>query len=545
MSRHDALRTVLDHVVALRPREGAARCEELYARESDPFLLSLLSFALCFGQQFHSASEAAARARAESTDPEAALLALAATAWARTCWPSDYEGDAIDDARARLDELESGHDPISAFIHYLVAEAALGSARITVANEIVAMTGPLPDDFLADSAGEPHPYLTMMRVMRVRLLAFHGRVTEAIAELDEVRAPAGSSVELLAAATRCLLVGNNAQRQAVRTLADRLEGELGEPTDYVSAGCYILVSYGLIAIAEIARSASFVLAAGRTAGLDGLNIIDRALGLEMLVAAAIAENDLDAAEAWQLQAAPLLGERTARPTVERINSRVALLAGDASAAASWGELAVEHAAAEGRAIEAAEGEIVLSRARIALSERGVASSRLEAMAARAASSGHLAAQKSAARELRLIGRRLRPASGSGWAGLSDRERAVALLVAEGFGNQAIASELHLSEHTVQAHVSRVLAAFGVASRVGVAAALTRLLPRDPALPAPPPLTPRQAAVAEQIARGLTNEAIARDLGVSVKTVEKHVSEILRRWQVASRIGIARMALSAA
>ena len=50
-------------------------------------------------------------------------------------------------------------------------------------------------------------------------------------------------------------------------------------------------------------------------------------------------------------------------------------------------------------------------------------------------------------------------------------------------------------------------------------------------------------MAEHIARGRTNDAIARDLGVSVKTVEKHVSEILRRWQVASRIGIARLALA--
>ena len=206
---------------------------------------------------------------------------------------------------------------------------------------------------------------------------------------------------------------------------------------------------------------------------------------------------------------------------------------------------MEHAREDGRAIEVAEGEIVLSRARIALSERGAASVGLEAMAAQAASSGHLSAHKAAARELRAIGRRLRPVPGSGWQGLSARERDVALLVAEGFGNQAIALELHLSEHTVQAHVSRVLAAFGAASRLTVAAELTRLLPRDPEAAPPPALTPRQQMVADEIANGLTNEAIAARLGVSVKTVEKHVSEILRRWQVASRIGIARVALSSA
>jgi len=545
MTRLDALRTVLDHVIALNPADAVAFCRAQHASTGDAYLLSLLAFAQTVGQRFNDASDSAARAVAESTDSEAALFALAATAWAGTAWPTPYPGDAIEDALARLSELDGTEPESRAFTHYLLAESALGSARLDLANRIVGLSDDLSEGFLADADQRPHPYLAMMQVMRVRLLGFQGRVSEAITLLDAVRVSAGTASDFLVTATRCLLVGNNAQRQAVRTIADRLEGELGDPTDYISAGCYILVSYGLIATAETARAAQFVLAAGRTAGLEGLNFIDRALGLEMLVAAAVVENDLDAAQAWQLQARPLLEQHISRPTVERLNSRVALLAGDAAAAATWGELAIEHAEAEGRAIEAAEGEIVLSRARIALSERGLASSRLEAMAARAASSGHLSAQRSAARELRLIGRRLRPTSGSGWEGLSARERDVALLVAEGFGNQAIAAELHLSEHTVQAHVSRVLAAFGAASRLSVAAQLTLMLPRDPQAAPLPQLTPRQAMVAEQIALGRTNDAIASDLGVSVKTVEKHVSEILRRWQVASRIGIARLALSAA
>jgi DNA-binding NarL/FixJ family response regulator len=545
MTRLDALRTVLDHVIHLRPLLGVQYCEQQHAVSGDPYLLSLLSFSHCFAQAFEPAADAAARARTEADDSEAAVLALAATAWAATVWPTPYPGDPIAAALARAPELATAHADLRAFTLYLLAEAALGSAQLDLAGRVVASTGPFPEHFLAAPGAEPHPYLAMMQIMRVRLLGFQGRVTEAISLIDEIDAPVGSPADLLVAATRCLLVGNNAQRQAVRTIADRLEVELGEPTDYISAGCYILVSYGLIATSDIARAAKFVLAAGRTAGLERLNMIDRALGLEMLVAAAVAENDLDAAQSWQLQSQPLLEQRICRPTVERLNSRVALLAGDAAAAADWAERAIAHAEAEGRAIESAEGEIVLSRARIALSERGVASARLEAMASRAASSGHLSAQKSAARELRLIGRRLRPESGSGWDGLSPRERDVALLVAEGFGNHAIAAELHLSEHTVQAHVSRVLAAFGAASRLSVAAQLALMIPQDPQSPPPPQLTPRQAMVASHIARGLTNEAIARDLGVSVKTVEKHVSEILRRWQVASRIGIARLALHAA
>lgn len=542
MTRADALRAVLTHVIELRPLDAVPLLEKAWATSKDPYLLSLLSLALCFGQRFEQAATAAARAVAAADDGETALLAKAASGWAASTWPGALEGDPLREAADDLGAADSAEPDSHAFILYWLAEACLGSARLDLAARIVEQSGDLPTAFLNDEHGDPRPYLAMMRIMRARLLAFQGRVTEALEVIETVGVVPGTPSEYLVLATQCLLAGNNAERQSARVIADRLEGELGEPSDYISAGCYILVSYGLIAMGDIERAAQFVLLAGRTAGLEGLNIIDRALGLEMLVAAAVFQDDLDAAQAWQVRAESLLSHPIARPTIERLNSRIALLAGDAASAAEWAELAVEHAMADGRVVEAAEGEIVLARARVALSERGVANSRLEAMATRAAASGHLAAQKAAARELRLIGRRLRPTAGSGWEGLSARERTVALLVAEGFGNQEIARALHLSEHTVQAHVSRVLAAFGAASRLSVATRLTGMLPDD--LPRPrAELTPRQRTVATQIAAGKTNDAIAAELGVSVKTVEKHVSEILQRWQVASRIGIARLALT--
>lgn len=543
MARSQALSTVLRLAIERRPLDAVRYCDTQLAATADPWLHSIRSFAAFFGQDYASATVSAALARSTAVDEEARVFSLVATAWASAGADPGYDGDAHLDALAALPRLAGVDADRRAFIEYLLAESSLGCGRLDLAGTVVEMTELPPSDFLAEG-GDPHPYLVVMGVMRARLLGFQGRVTDAIAVVSAIEAPPGSVGELLVAATMCLLQGNNAKRQAVRLIADRLEREIGAPNDYITAGCYLLVAFGLIATPDIQRAAAFVLRAGQTAGLDGLSILDRALGLEMLVAAAVGADDLGAAQAWRLRAAPLL-DTTARATVERINSRVALIEGDAVAAADWAERAVEHAKADGRAIEAAEGEIVLSRARIARSERGAASQALEAMAALAASSGHLSAHKAAARELRAIGRRLRPAAGSGWDGLSSRERDVALLIAEGFGNQAIAAELHLSEHTVQAHVSRVLAAFGAASRLTVVAQLTPLLPRDPDAAPPPALTPRQQMVADHIAAGRTNDAIALELGVSVKTVEKHVSEILRRWQVASRIGIARVALSAA
>jgi DNA-binding CsgD family transcriptional regulator len=53
----------------------------------------------------------------------------------------------------------------------------------------------------------------------------------------------------------------------------------------------------------------------------------------------------------------------------------------------------------------------------------------------------------------------------GWASLTDAERSVAELVAEGLTNRAIALRLFLSPYTVDAHLRHVFAKLGIASRV--------------------------------------------------------------------------------
>lgn len=87
------------------------------------------------------------------------------------------------------------------------------------------------------------------------------------------------------------------------------------------------------------------------------------------------------------------------------------------------------------------------------------------------------------RFLRRIGgqRRLPPArarprparAATGWGSLTEAERGVAVLVAEGLSNPAIANRLFVSRHTVESHLKHAYAKLGVSSRVELAALALR------------------------------------------------------------------------
>jgi DNA-binding NarL/FixJ family response regulator len=55
------------------------------------------------------------------------------------------------------------------------------------------------------------------------------------------------------------------------------------------------------------------------------------------------------------------------------------------------------------------------------------------------------------------------------------------------------------------------------------------------------LTPREREVLRLIARGYAYKEVGRELGISVKTVETHVSSVLRKLQLSSRHQLARWA----
>ncbi|OBH42012.1 helix-turn-helix transcriptional regulator [Mycobacterium mantenii] len=76
------------------------------------------------------------------------------------------------------------------------------------------------------------------------------------------------------------------------------------------------------------------------------------------------------------------------------------------------------------------------------------------------------------RALRLLGveRRIvsHPRAKTGWDSLTDSELTVINLIAQGATNRAVATELHLSPHTVKTHVHNAFAKLGITSRVQLA-----------------------------------------------------------------------------
>ena len=115
---------------------------------------------------------------------------------------------------------------------------------------------------------------------------------------------------------------------------------------------------------------------------------------------------------------------------------------------------------------------------LASSDRVAATAAYRRAAERADVAGALTVRRLADQGLRALGERPwrrgpTAAAGDGLSGLSDREREVADMVAQGATNAEIATRLFLSRKTVEHHVSNALAKLGLRSRAELAAQVGR------------------------------------------------------------------------
>jgi DNA-binding NarL/FixJ family response regulator/tetratricopeptide (TPR) repeat protein len=191
--------------------------------------------------------------------------------------------------------------------------------------------------------------------------------------------------------------------------------------------------------------------------------------------------NVDEAGGWAEQAARTaeeMGLAGRRGAAMRAGAEVRLASGDGAGAAEQALEAAELLRSCGRPSHAARARIVAARALAATGERERAVAELERARAELIEAEAPRLADGAARELRKLGVRVSRsgARGGGLDGvgtLSAREREIAGLVATGRTNREIAADLHLSEKTVENHLSRVFAKLGISSRAALAGAVSR------------------------------------------------------------------------
>ncbi len=506
------------------------------------------------------AAEAALLASADGEDPEARALALASRlfAGAGTLWAAadrTAEERIAEELWALRGAVLAPRGEASRRLPgvLLTLEALFTTGRVALATQALDEAFPghdwAADPLPGEAEGHRFPSLPFLPV---RLLFYSGRIAEAERLLERAVAAArdrGDEIWLaLSPALTALIaaaLGRAAETRRARLAVARA---FPRPRGYLQGSARALAGAGLLAIGDTAGAAEDILAGGGPA-LRRLILLDRSLSIEVLVGAALARGDRPAAERWARRLIPLTAQAASEEVGERVFALLDLERGETGPALRHADAALARASLSGALRDAARTELVLARALAASGRTDEAAKRLQRLASDAAARGDRADRRDAARQLRLLGRRVLPSPGSGWAGLTEREREIALLAARGYDNQAIGAALFLSPRTVQGSLTRVMSAFGVARRSALPARIAtsaddpRGAPLGPTM-RPAPLTARQAEVARGVSAGLTNAEIGRELGISAKTVERHLANIFLAWEVRSRAAVAYLAAEA-
>jgi DNA-binding NarL/FixJ family response regulator len=416
-----------------------------------------------------------------------------------------------------------------------IVEASMSSGRFAEVEDLVTPALPFRP---ADS--EYSAVLTLFLEMLVaRSRAFRGEiqaVTTLCTELlDQPKMASHPQAAMLAEALLCYAAAQRSDRHEVEVRSANVLAEARRNVNYIAVGSCMLVTWSFSAIGQVQRAAALIVGSAGGPELPRVKTWDKSFGYELLVTAALRRGDLPAARVWAALAIPLASRPVAAPAVERTLSRLAVADGDHADAMARASTSARLDELSGARLEELRGRILHANALASAGNSDRAIRALAEIAAEADALGATSVRKLAAREWRALVKN-EPSGDGGFASLSDREREIAILVAEGHTNRRIGNTLFLSDRTVQTHLSRILSVMGLPSRTAIPAALRMGAHAIEA----PALTDRQEQIAELVSRGHSNAHIARNLGISVKTVENHLAGIFTRWQVTSRTAVANL-----
>jgi DNA-binding CsgD family transcriptional regulator len=266
--------------------------------------------------------------------------------------------------------------------------------------------------------------------------------------------------------------------------AARTAGESAELLDVLEASTLTRTGRCAVAAVHEEQDAERCIREMTAAGgpmLEGVDETWRTWLLLVLVRAAIATERLDEAHEWcaelvrhaEAMALPAGAVRGACARAE-----ILLATGEPAEAGRVALAAAEQAGRIGARRDELAARLLAGRALAAAGDRTEAVAILRAVTVDAARGGALLWRDVAARELRRLGSRIsvenrRAVGAAGPRSLTARELDVARLVAEGRANKQVAAALFLSEKTVEHHLSRVYAKFGVRSRAELTAVFAR------------------------------------------------------------------------
>lgn len=418
---------------------------------------------------------------------------------------------AIDDfvtavCLARVPEVHQvgeAPDGLGGLLAFLTVEAAMSAGQIAHAETLAR-------DFAPGLAGlADGTYWAWNQVALARSLVFQGRVADARSVIDLVladpRGPRWPAVDRIARGVQAFIASHEGDHTLGARFVAGLADDLPDPRTYLESAAFVLAGFAEQAAGRLDRVERLLLHGAGGVFLQRFQMVDRLYAYEILIEAALAGGSHDAADTWldRAEALPVDDHDMASAALGRCRARVALARNDLETGARESARSSERAAVVGGDLEVHRGLLL---------------------------------RDWAVRELAVLGRRLRNVPGLGWESLTERQQRVALLAAQGLRNREIGQQLFVSERTVEGHIAAVLDALGAPTRVGIA----RHVPSEAAVPVlgAADLTPRQRDVAGLVAEGCSNAEIAARLGISEKTVEKHLTDLFARLGVQSRTAVA-------